>query len=51
MFAVALHMGLELAGQGLWTCIRGRCTHRSHKIIGDGAAVLAVALITVRILG
>lgn len=52
MFAdVALHMLLELSGQGVWACVRGRCKHRHHRIVGDGIALLAFAFVTVKIIG
>lgn len=48
---VALHFALELSGQGVWLCIRGRCTHRSHRIIGDTFLLALIAFTTVHLIG
>ena len=51
MIAVALHMGLELLGSLSWACVRGRCAHRHHRIVGDGLICLLLAIITVHVIG
>ncbi len=51
MIAVLTHMGLELSGQGVWLCVRGRCTHKHHRCIGDLLLMLALAIVTVRLVG
>ena len=51
MFDVAVHLGLELSGQGVWACLRGRCNCKSHRIVGDGLLTLMLAVLTVHLVG
>lgn len=51
MIAIAVHMGLELIGSFSWACVRGRCAHKHHRILGDGAICLLLAIITVHVVG
>lgn len=51
MIDVVLHMGLELCGQGVWACVRGRCKHRHHRYAGDAVILFVIACLTVRWLG
>lgn len=46
-----VHAGLELSGQGVWLCVRGKCQHKHHRVVGDGALVLLLAIITVHLVG
>ncbi len=51
MISILVHVGLELGGQGCWACVRGRCAHRHHRWLGDGFLVLALAVLTVHLVG
>lgn len=51
IFDVVLHAGLELMGQGCWLCIRGRCRHKHHRVLGDALLVVLVAVATVHTIG
>ena len=45
------HWLLEMCGSGCWACARGKCTKRSHRIMGDMGLTLLVAWITMRMVG
>lgn len=51
MVDVLLHWALELGGSGAWSCCRGRCKHRHHRIGLDLIATLCASVLTVRLLG
>lgn len=48
---IAIHWALELGGSGAWACLRKRCAHRHHRVALDALLTLAVAAVTVRVLG
>lgn len=51
MTEILVHWALELGGSGAWACVRGRCSHRSHRIALDVVATLVLATVTVRLMG
>jgi hypothetical protein len=48
---VLIHWLLEIGGSGVWACLRGRCTHKHHRIMLDLLIALVAAAATVKILG
>lgn len=51
MVSIAIHMGLELSGQGVWACFRGKCNCKSHRYAGDGFVLFLMAVLTVHLVG
>lgn len=51
MAALAVHWVLEMCGSFSWACVRGRCKHRHHRVIGDALLTLVIAAATIKIVG
>jgi hypothetical protein len=51
VLSIAVHMSLELSGSISWACVRGRCEHRHHRVLGDLVICFLLAVLTVHVVG